>query len=223
MLFRVKVQGDLEQGATDTSKLGSNAQRRLFNRLQGALGRIKKAAGSRPSKDKGNGRAQEDATPTSDTATTEDTTQPTSPRKALHQLKNRLKQRTTSRKSKERDSSEPPHPSKEDAAERASLRRENVRKRGERPQQRITGRHERHSVHRPSGASSSAPANPAAPIRHYKVAYGQMNDRVVAAPIHDPKEWWGAVLFGWICYCTCIPYHPAPPRRQDEDDSSDSD
>ncbi|KIJ59581.1 hypothetical protein HYDPIDRAFT_118309 [Hydnomerulius pinastri MD-312] len=225
LAFLAAAQGDVEQGNIDTSKLDDKAQRRLFNQLQGALGRMKKAAESRPLKGKVKGKAREDTTPTPETVTAADAAQSTPSRKALDRLRDHLKKHTTPRKGKERETSESPSLPKQDTIERAPPRRERIRKRGERLRQRTTGRRGGQSADQASGESSSSPGNPVAPIRHYKVAYGQMNDRVVAAPVPDPdddaEKSWGAMLFGWICYCTCIPYNPTPPRRQDESDESD--
>ncbi|KIJ59585.1 hypothetical protein HYDPIDRAFT_118338 [Hydnomerulius pinastri MD-312] len=210
LAFLAAVQGDLEQGNIDISKLDGKVQRRLFNRLQGALSRMKKAAESRPSKEKGRGQAREDATPTPDTATAEDTAQTTQSRKPFGRLRNHLKKHTTSRKGKERETSESPHPLREDAAEPASPKRGHVRKRGERLRQRIAGRREGQSTDRPPRGSSSSAGVSVAPIRRYKVTYGFMEPRNVAVPMPDPddeeEKSWRGKLFDMICYCSCIPY-----------------
>ncbi|KIJ61738.1 hypothetical protein HYDPIDRAFT_115551 [Hydnomerulius pinastri MD-312] len=56
-----------------------------------------------------------------------------------------------------------------------------------------------------------------------------MDDRIVTVPYWDDDgdKSCGSQLFDWICYCTCIPYHPPPPRPRGQpyevsSDESDS-
>ncbi|KIJ59599.1 hypothetical protein HYDPIDRAFT_118370 [Hydnomerulius pinastri MD-312] len=234
LAFLAAAQGELEQEDIEASKPNCRTEKRLFNRLKGTLGRIKKAAESRPLKDKGNGKAREDATPAPDTATAEDTAQNTPPREALDRFKNRLKKHAMSRKGRKREASESesPRSSKQDANDRAALQREHTRERGERLRQRLTGRREGQSTDHLPGEHSSSAADPEAPIRHYTVAYGFMEPRVVAAPMPDSddeeEKSWGQQLFEMICYCPWVPQYSPPPRRRTEtydpsSDESDSD